>query len=455
MRHLPAAASLIFIPGLHADKRQPARCFSARPAALHHQRGLLRCGEHSAVASFSLFCTQRTPQVCVHLGGRSVCCCTAIGGSFAPQFISRKLGEAADTAVADVSTAATASSVQSSGTDTRIEAVWTLQSLFAAHDSLYFDACNNRKEYLIQGCGVCFIGLQPFGEEPAMVLHADKSAPSAPSTKETSAAAEGGFASCHVVGWPLGAPESFRRQVEAGRLTRQAQDEALSKALGSKLPPAPFTPQASSLPDFAIQPLHDDVMAVVWGTPSFWEALPPDFVCSLVAEFLLTQKSEDEDSLLSSQVGGVRELDTGIQTSTLYASACTTPLPHARCAQITDLLLMQEEASEFLLRKAVVQAVINKEKTVKELLYHPAALHAAGLPHWKDPAIEVERRAGLGNRKAEAAVMRRVVQSQEEFLSKNRLLSSVSSQPLVDSDIGVLVLLLQTSNEFGGLSALE
>ncbi|KAL8270118.1 hypothetical protein Esti_005972 [Eimeria stiedai] len=357
MRHWHAAAflglakarSLYPSSALRDQKRQPAFCQSSQPAVLRHQRGLLCLGDKSARVSFSLFCTQKTPQVYVHLGGHSVCCCTALGGSFAPQFVCQKLGQAADSAVS----AAGArkhnfiSRKDASGVSTRIEVIQALQQLFAAHDSLYFSVCKGREEYLFQGCSVCFLGLLPFGittaflgEEPAIVLNAEDS-PAAAATQKGSAAAgeEKGFATSHMVAWPLGAPEAFRRHVEMDRLQGKAahnyvpyvkaiglyqlKDEALSKAFGAK-PPASassFAPRASSLPDFAIQPLHDDVVAVVWGTASFWKALSPDLVCSLIADFMHAQSLQDEDSLLAHQ----------------------------------------EEASEFLLRKALVQVVVSKE----------------------------------------------------------------------------------------------
>ncbi|CDJ30974.1 uncharacterized protein EMH_0062910 [Eimeria mitis] len=150
-------------------------------------------------------------------------------------------------------------------------------------------------------------------------------------------------------------------------------------------------PLASCLPDFALQPIRDEVVAVVWGTPLFWEALSVDAVCTLLAEYVRMRE--------------------------------------------------EEEASELLLRKAIVQAVLRREKSPAELLYHPAALHAAGLPHWKDDRLETEQRAALGNTKNERRLMRRVATTQEEYLSKSALARSLSKQPFFDSDIGVLVLL--------------
>ncbi|CDI86517.1 hypothetical protein, conserved [Eimeria praecox] len=119
----------------------------------------------------------------------------------------------------------------------------------------------------------------------------------------------------------------------------------------------------------------------------------------------------------------------------------STPL--ASCLPETDeFIALHEEASELLLRKAVVQAVLRREKTVAELLYHPAALRAAGLPHWKDKNLEMEQQAALGNNKTEKRLMKRVVATQEEYLNKSQLARSLSKQPYLDSDIGVLVLLL-------------
>ncbi|KAL8444635.1 hypothetical protein Emag_005418 [Eimeria magna] len=322
MRHWHAAASLGLATGLQRVHCVCPQHFKIKEGNLHFAT-LLR----SRCCAISVY---------VHLGGHSVCCCSALGGSFAPQFVCEKLGQAADSAVATAAARRSNSTLHkaASGVDARIEIIQALQQLFAAH-----------------GITTAFLG-----EEPAIVLHAEDS-PASASEQTGSAAAEveKDFATSHLVAWPLGAPESFRRHVEIDRLEGKAaqdyvpyvkaiglyqlKDEALSKAFGAKPATSSFAPRASSLPDFAIQPLHDDVVAVVWGkshssaqsgnkevesrTASFWKALSPDSVCSLISEFMRAQTVQDEDSLLTHQVGP------------------TT-------------------------------------KSVNELLYHPAALRAAG-----------------------------------------------------------------------------
>lgn len=87
-------------------------------------------------------------QVFVHLGERSVCCCTAIGGSFAPQFICQQLGAAADSAAAagpaalptlDFDAASRAAEPAASAgpspgaVQTQLEAISGIQKLFAGY----------------------------------------------------------------------------------------------------------------------------------------------------------------------------------------------------------------------------------------------------------------------------------------------------------------------------------
>lgn len=55
------------------------------------------------------------------------------------------------------------------------------------------------------------------GDDPALVLHAE----TAPAVGSASAEADGAFVS--VVGWPLGAPGEFRRQMELSRLNKEAK----------------------------------------------------------------------------------------------------------------------------------------------------------------------------------------------------------------------------------------
>ncbi|OEH79379.1 hypothetical protein cyc_06401 [Cyclospora cayetanensis] len=392
--------------GFELEKRQPVACLPSQTTVLHQKRGFLRCDGLAARASFSLFCTHRTPQVFVHLGERSICSCTGIGGSFAPHFICKELGPSADSAAAAYSASRIHSATSSTAHEPQIaqvqRAVKDIQGLFTAHDAHYFSACNGRKEYLHQGCDVCCLTLLPcglisafLGTNPAVVLHAEPQSAAEASespTERTGDASGWEKPPARLVAWPLGAPEAFMRHVELKHAGREKLDNpsSLVKAFG-----------LYHLKDFAYQPPHDDVVAVVWGTPSFWAALSVDAVCSLIAAFVQTQETQEEDASL----------------------------------------FLQEEAADFLLRKALVQAVVKREKTVKELLHHPAALRAAGLPHWEDPLMEAEQRAALGNKKAEIALMRRVIAAQEEYLKRKSGPFRFAKQPFFDSDMGVLVLL--------------
>ncbi|XP_026192415.1 uncharacterized protein LOC34622570 [Cyclospora cayetanensis] len=282
-----------------------------------------------------------------------------------------ELGPSADSAAAAYSASRIHSATSSTAHEPQIaqvqRAVKDIQGLFTAH-----------------GLISAFLGTNP-----AVVLHAEPQSAAEASespTERTGDASGWEKPPARLVAWPLGAPEAFMRHVEL----KHAGREKLSLHAASA---DPFIPTASCLPDFAYQPPHDDVVAVVWGTPSFWAALSVDAVCSLIAAFVQTQETQEEDASL----------------------------------------FLQEEAADFLLRKALVQAVVKREKTVKELLHHPAALRAAGLPHWEDPLMEAEQRAALGNKKAEIALMRRVIAAQEEYLKRKSGPFRFAKQPFFDS----------------------
>lgn len=153
------------IAGLTLKENQPSSCLASRSPVLQHRRGLLSAGLRTAHVSFSLFCTQKTPQVSkgtsssirssspiscrnigfsglhhflqvyFHLGGRSICCCTAIGGSFAPEFVCGNIGEAANAAAARAAESAESSvtDLQGSKASARAAAIREIQSLITEH----------------------------------------------------------------------------------------------------------------------------------------------------------------------------------------------------------------------------------------------------------------------------------------------------------------------------------
>ncbi|CDJ41781.1 hypothetical protein, conserved [Eimeria tenella] len=313
------------------------------------------------------------PAVCLSLCARS----------FAPQFISENLGAAADSIAVEAS-AEFASAAEKAGTPEVVQPrakkiqkiIWDFQKLFIS--------------YVILAAFV--------GDNPAVVFNVEAATREQESAANVSGKNDGeaNGPSARVVAWPFGAPEVFRKNIELQKLGSDKNDEKLHNSLSPEPSEAPFTPMASSLPDFAVQPLHNDIVAVVWGTPSFWDALSIDTVGSLLFAFLQSRDRQDTNESLS----------------------------------------LHEEASEFLLRKAIVQAVTKNEEAVGELLYHPAALRAAGLPHWKDSRLEIKRRAALGNRKAELELMKCVVAAQEGHLNKNALAFALSRQPFFESGEG-------------------
>ncbi|CDJ54294.1 hypothetical protein, conserved [Eimeria brunetti] len=343
-------------------------------------------GNEGLVSPSLPLCCNWYVEVYVHLGKRSVCCCSSNGGSFASQFIAKNLGPAADSltasaaaaaASAAASAAAAAAGKKSSKEEPRKfqiqDVVRQFAALFVSHDGLLFKACKEGKEDIRQGCSVCCLSLLPrailaafvggteavvFLAEPAAAAAADAAAAAATTAAAAAANSEADdeAAGACITAWPLGAPEAFRRQVEQSLKGGKKDGEKVDK-----------------------------------------------------------NSAKDSNFLASS-------------------------LPEAK-----GLLTLQEDASEFLLRKAVVQTVLKREKTVQELLYHPAALRAAGLPHWKDDRLEMEQRAALGNTRTEKMLMRRVAATQEEYINKSAIARSLSKPPFVDSDIGVLVLLFNHS----------
>ncbi|KAL8435175.1 hypothetical protein ACSSS7_002654 [Eimeria intestinalis] len=226
---------------------------------------------------------------------------------------------------------------------------------------------NGPRELYSKYCDVSGITSAFLGEEPAIVLHAEDS-PASATMQEGSASAAGqkGFATSHLVAWPLGAPESFRRHVEFDRLQGKAAQDYVPyvKAIG-----------LYQLKDFAIQPLHEDVVAVVWGKP--YTSAQRGNTCKINRRMqqLLSDKGVPlmNGILLGNTVSG-----HGLFPHS-RVHACADPSDTKHNFKAHELLLLQEDASEFLLRKALVQVVVTKEKNVKELLYHPAALRAAGI----------------------------------------------------------------------------